>query len=112
MSAGVAVHFKNRYGHQASLRAEGWAVGTVARRKVEDKYIFYLVTKPRYFQKPTYGSLWLTLVQLARWTELLGLRSMSIPPISCVRDRLDWGRVRDLIGEAFRGADITITVYH
>ena len=112
MSAGIAVEFKVRYGHQASLRAEGWAVGTVARRRVGDYYVFYLVAKPRYFMKPSYYSLWLTLQQLARWAELLGLRTLSTPPVSCKRDKLSWTRVREMVRAAFDRLDIIITVFH
>jgi len=111
MSAGVAVQFRDRYGHQAELRAEGWPVGTVARKRVRDQFVFYLVTKPIYFLKPTYASLRQTLVQLARWVELLGLRSLSIPPISCVRDRLNWNLVREMIKDVFEGINVVITVY-
>lgn len=112
MSAGIAVQFKRKFGRQAQLREEGWRIGEVARTKEGPHYVFYLITKPRYFMKPTYKCLWATLVQLAKWVELLSLKSLSIPRISCVRDRLDWAIVREMIMEAFSGLEIQITVYY
>lgn len=111
MSAGIAVEFKRRYHHKQALLTEGWEVGQVARKTHGKNYVFYMVTKERYFHKPAYADLWKTLTQLARWAELLGLSTMSIPPISCVRDKLNWLVVRKMIEEAFDGSDITITVY-
>lgn len=111
MSAGIAVEFRDRFGHQAALRSEGWAVGSVARKRVHQRFVFYMVTKPLYYQKPTYTSLRQTLVQLARWVELLKIRTLAIPPISCVRDKLDWSIVKGMIKSVFDGLDVTITVY-
>jgi len=113
MSAGVAVQFRDRFGHKMSLIQEGWGMGQVARRldSEGERYVFYMVTKPRYFQKPTYHSLRLTLVELARWCELLRLPSLSIPPIRCFRDKLHWPTVRQMVVEVFDGLDITITAY-
>lgn len=112
MSAGIAVKFRDLFKHQAELRAEGWTVGQVARKRSGDIYVFYMVTKYIYYRKPTYWSLYCALVELARWVELLGLRTMAIPPISCVRDKLHWGTVREMIKDVFDGIDIVITVYH
>lgn len=112
MSAGIAVEFKNRYGHKAELLSECWEVGSVARKKLDSGlYVFYMVTKARYFQKPTYSNLRRTIIELARWVELLGIRSLAIPPISCVRDKLEWSRVRAILEEVFNGLDVEIVVY-
>ena len=112
MSAGIAVKFRDKFNHQAELRAEGWGVGQVARKQTGGLYVFYMVTKRVYHRKPTYRSLRCALVELARWVELLGLRSLAIPPISCVRDKLHWPTVRGMIIEVFGGINIGITVYH
>ena len=113
MSAGIAVEFRDRYGHKSSLLSEGYRVGQVARRIGSDhNYVFYLVTKQRYFMKPTYHSLQLTLTELAKWCELLNLKSLSIPPISCCRDRLSWLIVREMVWNSFKGLNIVVTVYH
>jgi len=112
MSAGIAVQFRDRFQHKLSLLEESWGVGQVARRRVGNYYVFYMVTKPRYFQKPTYHSLGLALVELAKWCELLGLQTLSIPPISCCRDKLKWPIVRQMIMKVFNGLGLTITVYH
>lgn len=111
MGAGIAVEFKSRFGKKTLLQREGWSVGHAARTREEGRYVFYLVTKPRYFMKPRYEDLEKCLVQLASWCELLNITALSMPRISCCRDRLEWGKVREMIKRVFEGLAIEITIF-
>ncbi|XP_034650279.1 ADP-ribose glycohydrolase OARD1-like [Drosophila subobscura] len=66
MGAGKAVKFKEVYGKVDELRAQKAASGDVAVLKDNDRYIYYLVTKPQSWGKPTYESLQSSLEQIAR----------------------------------------------
>lgn len=71
---------------------------------------FNLVTKPRCFQKPTYDTVWATLSDMQRQCEELGIKKIAMPMIACGLDRLEWGKVRELIDEVFEDTDIEIVV--
>lgn len=111
MSAGIAKGFKSKFSHQQSLRGGSWLVGDAARVSAGNRYIFYLVTKERYYDLPTECALESTLVQLAKWCELLSIHRLDIPRLASGRDRVDWDNVVTIIKRAFRDCDITITVY-
>ena len=60
------------------------------------KYIFYrillyLVTKPRYFLKPSYHTLELALISLKQQLLDMQITDLAIPGfMACHRDRLNW----------------------
>lgn len=61
MGKGIAVRFKNLFGRVDELRAQEKDVGQVAVLPPlvdgDKRHIFYLITKERYFGKPTYATL-------------------------------------------------------
>ncbi|XP_034250539.1 ADP-ribose glycohydrolase OARD1-like [Thrips palmi] len=111
MNAGIAVKFKSTFGNQEKLSSGGWSVGTTARLTTNDRHVFYLVTKERYFLKPSYDSLKASLVELARWVELLGIERLAIPRLGCGKDGLKWPIVRRILIEVFEGINVIITVF-
>lgn len=57
MGAGIAVKFKDVYGKVDELRSQNVGSGDVAVLKDDERFIYYLVTKPKSYGKPTYDSL-------------------------------------------------------
>lgn len=57
MGAGIAVKFKQIYGQLDTLHAQNVQTGGVAVLKDNERFIYYLVTKPQSWDKPTYESL-------------------------------------------------------
>ena len=88
-----------------------WQIGDAARVTDGDRFIFHLVTKECFLDKPTESSLELTLIQLAKWCELLSISKLSIPRIASGRDGLEWARVLCIIKKEFQSTNVTITVY-
>lgn len=111
MSAGIASVFRNRFGGQSELLEKGYQVGHTAKLEREGRLIFYLVTKWRYYHKPTYQTLEWSLVELAKWCEVLNISHLSIPKLGCGLDGLKWDKVENLITRVFEGLEVTITVY-
>lgn len=109
MGAGIALKFRQIFGNIDKLRSMKCKVGEVAYLQDNDRYIFYLITKEKYFQKPTYKSLELSLQNLYNLCKKLDIMKLSIPKIGCGLDKLDWNRVQDIIESVF--IDIKITVY-
>lgn len=62
MGAGIAVEFKNRFGNVEYLKSQNAQIGQYAYLEYMNLNIFYLITKERYFDKPTLqdlqNSLW------------------------------------------------------
>lgn len=112
MSAGIALQFKRRFpAHQAELLRGSWRVGEAARVRDSDRYVFYLVTKPFFYDKPAKSAVGSAIYELARWVEFLGIRSLALPRIACGLDGHDWDEVREVILSAFHGLDVDLTVY-
>jgi hypothetical protein len=112
MSAGIAARFQERFGHRTYLQTVPSAIGDVVAVPAGPLVIFYLVTKARYYHRPTYGALWTTLSALRRQCVLLGIRRVSVPRLGCGLDHLEWSKVRALIRRIFHGDEVEVTVYH
>lgn len=67
-----------------------------------------LVTKERYFHKPTLETLRQALENLRKQALEMKLTRIAMPKIGCGLDRLDWTAVREIIREVF--ADISIEI--
>lgn len=63
--------------------------------------VFNLVTKERYYHKPTYDTLGSSLLAMRRLCTKNGVTKIGMPLIGCGLDRLAWNRVSDLIIDAF-----------
>lgn len=74
--------------------------------------IFNLVTKSRYFEKPTYDTLKHTLEDMKQQCDKYGIKRLAMPRIGCGLDRLNWDMVKKIIKEIFTDTDIEIVVYY
>lgn len=72
--------------------------------------VFNLVTKAKFFQKPTYESLTEALEMLRDKIISLQITKLAIPMIGCGLDRLKWSRVKNIIENVFVDTDINIIV--
>jgi O-acetyl-ADP-ribose deacetylase (regulator of RNase III) len=69
-----------------------------------------LVTKEKYWMKPTYQTMRQALENLKRYVVEFRIRKLAMPCIGCGLDRLDWGQVSAMIKNIFRDTDVEITV--
>lgn len=69
-----------------------------------------LVTKERYFHKPTLETLLQALENLRKQALEMKLTRIAMPKIGCGLDRLDWTAVREIIREVFADIGIEILV--
>lgn len=107
MSAGIAKTFHMLYGGKEALLSQHVTVGQVAYLK-RDKYIYYMVTKEKYWHKPTYENLRLCLIDLFRLCQLHGVNEIAMPKIGCGLDKLEWDKVKQIIMEE---ANIKVNVF-
>lgn len=75
-----------------------------------DEVVFNLITKKNYWGKPTYSTIQKCIKEMAYMCKKNDIKYLAIPKIGCGLDKLQWGRVREIIKEEFRGIDIKIEV--
>lgn len=70
-----------------------------------------LVTKSRYYHKPTYKTMTDALHDLKNHlADFPEVKKLGMPLIGCGLDKLEWTKVRDIIAEQFDNTDYEITV--
>ncbi|XP_016121035.1 O-acetyl-ADP-ribose deacetylase 1 isoform X2 [Sinocyclocheilus grahami] len=111
MGAGIAVLFKKRFGGLEELLAQKKQPGQCAVLRRAGRFVYYLVTKKKYNQKPTYDILRKSLVSMREHCLANGVNSISMPRIGCGLDKLKWKNVSSIISEVFQDTKISITVY-
>lgn len=115
MGAGIAKEFAKR-GVKAQLIENYHGMTKVGDCAVTAttgwQFEFNLVTKEKYWQKPTYGSLKTALVN-ARILALMNDDKpvkLAMPRIGCGLDKLEWSKVKAIIEEVFADTDVEILV--
>jgi len=74
--------------------------------------VFNLVTKDKYYSKPTYTSMKRSLESLREQCIELNISKLAMPTIGCGLDKLEWDKVKEIIEELFKEIDIEIVVCH
>jgi len=111
MSKGIAAIFKQKFGGLEQLKQQGITTGDVAILDKGTRFIYYLVTKARYFNKPTYVSLESSLIMMRQHCVENNIKDLAMPKIGCGLDRLEWSKVKDIILSVFGNTAIKIKIY-
>ena len=116
MSKGIAVEFNKRFDMKRILQnkypdfIDLWIDRRWVFNCILEGRVFNLVTKERYFHKPTYDSLYGALNLMKSYCLQYGITKVAMPIIGCGLDRLKWGKVSKIIREIFEPTDIEILV--
>lgn len=116
LGKGIALEFKKRFDMKNLLNSqnpdylEQWI-------KIGDKadciligHVFNLVTKERYFHKPTYKTLQWSLQIMYNICKSQCIKKIAMPLIGCGLDGLKWDKVSEIIKECFADTDCEILV--
>ena len=109
LGKGIAVEFNKRYNMRAKLTAMYMVNAVYAKALLVDN-VFNLVTKEKYWHKPTYTTLTGALEDMRKQTHELGIHYLAMPMIGAGLDRLNWDIVSQKIQEIFKNEDIEIKV--
>lgn len=90
----------------------------ITKNPYVDMYLANLITKKKYYQKPTYKSLENALEYLKNILNYQNVRNdglrikrLLMPRIGCGLDRLKWTKVREIIKNIFQDTNLEIEVY-
>lgn len=111
LGAGIAIEFNKRFDMKKKLKEnfQGAQLDWIGDALRIDN-VYNLVTKFRYYQKPTYYTLSCSVESLKLQMELAGEHKLAIPKIGCGLDKLSWGKVKRIIEETFNETDVHIIV--
>ena len=116
MGKGIAVEFNKRFDMKNKITniyvdylGEWQSNNYIADCKLIDK-VFNLITKERYWQKPTYKSITEALIHMKYQCELNNIKKVAMPVIGCGLDKLEWDKVSQIIHDIFGGTEIEILV--
>ena len=110
MSKGLARQFKLKFRQMRDLQPPFCKIGDLVVVPVSIS-IFNLVTKTRFFHKPSYRSMLMCLENLRRELVLLHLGCVSMPMIGSGLDSLDWSSVVAILHSVFSSTSVQISVY-
>lgn len=116
LGAGIAATFNRKYDLRSTLKGNypdyimNWIRESKSYDCLQEGNVFNLVTKTRYYNKPTYSSITGSLVKLRDICIRQNIKYLAMPKIGCGLDRLMWDRVSWIIKDTFADTDIEILV--
>lgn len=117
LGKGITVEFNKRFNMKQKLKDEflNFIDEYMHRYKLDAECILIdrvlnLVTKERYYQKPTYNSMKQALEMMKVVCKANDIHKVAMPKIGCGLDRLEWDKVSEIIQDVFKDTDIEILV--
>ena len=116
MGKGIVIEFNKRFDmkHKLQIKYPDF-VNEFHRTKcngtcILEGKVFNLITKERYYQKPTYQSMRNALWSMSQACKDMNIARVAMPIIGCGLDRFQWDKVSEIIKEIFEDIDIEILV--
>lgn len=104
LGKGIAVEFNKRYNMRNRLLQKYTVNGAYPKCYLIDN-VFNLVTKDKYWCKPTYTTLRQSLMIMKDICVQNDIKKVAMPTIGCGLDRLEWEKTRQIIFEVFEDID-------
>lgn len=112
MGLGIVIEFNKKFHMKSKIQSYVKDSGQnlkVGQCILIDK-VANLITKSKYYGKPTYNTLKMSLEDLKDFVISENIQYLAMPKIGCGLDRLSWGKVREIIQDIFKDTDIEILV--
>lgn len=116
LGAGIAAEFNKRFDMRRKLQEampDYWeymkSFGLQGECALIER-VLNLITKERYYHKPTYKSMTQALRCMRMVCEANDITKVAMPLIGCGLDRLQWNKVSEIIKNVFKDTDIEILV--
>lgn len=111
LGLGIAKSFRNKF----NLTKEVLTKGIIFNNLSLTSNVFNLITKGKYWQKPTYDSLRNALINVKKTIFALNGNNtkdiqLIMPKIGCGLDKLMWKNVKNIIKEVFDDTELDIVI--
>ncbi|KAE9522208.1 hypothetical protein AGLY_017390 [Aphis glycines] len=107
MNKGLAAQIKNKFGDaSAQLKNLKPMVGEAIPINMGNRTIYYLITKQKYFLKPTYDNIKTTLQNLKKTMNKLHDYKIAISTIAAGLNKRNWSMTKQLIYHEFQNSNI------
>ena len=112
MGAGIAAKFNQLYPQIKQEASKNLTPGSVFayHDKNSRRWIYNLVTKFKFFHKPFYESLRMSLQLMRNHAEHNRVHHIRLPKLGCGLDNLQWQVVHKILRETFQRSTVNITV--
>lgn len=116
MGKGIAVEFNKRFNTKLNLCSscpgylDTWRTYHIIGDCIMEGRVLNLITKERYYHKPSYISMQYALEKMRVLCRLYNIKKIAMPTIGCGLDRLEWSKVVIQIQTVFKNDDIEILV--
>ena len=113
MGKGIVTQFNERYNlknHMIKNFVRNNWCGKGYCIPVKEFKVFNLITKEKYFGKPTYRTIIQTLIDMKNYCIAHNIDTIAMPQISCGLDSLNWNKVSEIIKDTFKDTGIKIIV--
>ena len=116
MGKGIVIEFNKRFDMKRKLQSkypnyiDKWNHNNCRGDCILEGRVLNLVTKERYFHKPTYESMENALSEMKSICRRHDIKKIATPIIGCGLDRLQWNKVSAIVREVFKDMDIEILV--
>lgn len=116
MGQGIVLEFNERFDMKRRLRTlfDGYLDEFLEYDYKSDCLmippVFNLITKERYWQKPTYETMRGALEMMRKLALKNKVKKIAMPIIGCGLDKLKWNKVSEIIKDVFKNTDIEILV--
>ncbi|MGL4388093.1 MAG: reverse transcriptase domain-containing protein, partial [Brevinema sp.] len=112
MSKGLAQKIKNQIKNYNDLKKNKREISEFHISKNNNKLIFHLITKNKYYNKPKYEDIYYALKNLKEYLLKNNIKTISMPRIGCGLDQLSWKRIKQMIRFLFQNTNIIINAYN
>ena len=118
MGRGIVIEFNKRFDMKNILMKKypdyldnwSWCIPGKTGDCILEGRVLNLITKERYFHKPTYDSMQCALAKMRMLCQMNDIKKVAMPIIGCGLDRLDFNVVSEIIKDIFKDEDIEILV--
>ena len=116
MGKGIVIEFNNRFNMKRKLKSKypnylkEYSEENRCGDCILDGRVLNLITKERYYQKPTYESFTQALHVMKRVCLRNEINKVAMPMIGCGLDKLEWDKVSEVIRDIFDDTKMEILV--
>ncbi|VEN40287.1 unnamed protein product [Callosobruchus maculatus] len=97
MFRGIVSEFQRLFGQVDELKRQSGRVGQVLELRSDQRRLYYLISKEKFYQKPTYWTVWEALLDLREKLLTANVLKLAIPRLACGWDGLDWRFIQNIL---------------